>query len=639
MSQFLDQLSAWWRFGSVAFLAALAYLLMRFIVPCITRRTRLEIDDIILGILTIPVPVIGFLAANLEWTLPRAGLVAPWPDAVHKTVWILITLVSSYSVWRVLSQAVTRAAERHAKVTASNLDDVLVPLLCRRILPLVLMVAAAVAILAQLGIHLSSVLTVLGGLSFLLIFLFQEPLSNLFGGVYLVIDVPFRYGDLIILEDDKTYQVQEIGARVTKLYSTDRHTVAYVPNSKLAGQRLINLTRPNVELRMQMQIGVAYETKDLDKVEKLLVRAANAHPHVLGDPRQKHDAMQEKLTKLVSAEQKLADQSGRDAAVRFRVEMDRLAVENDVRETGEDLLRRTKVLERFVAGAEANGLSRTERAAVAAELGRIRPRVAELQRKLTIWVHLVGYLDSSYRVAGPVEPPIVSELVKRLPSVDELERWRQQRAHPEAIEGDLLQRRLLSVLGALPNVDREFYLGGSEVWSQFSRWTPGGDGETQERALAKWLAEQPSWSTFEDYYDLYATWHKTVRDLLARFDGCEARAARAHGAGEFTLDARVHEIAELLRQNFLLRTAGWQTPDADFVGFGASSLDFRLEFFIDDLIRSHFGRVDDVFAELGLDIVGAFAEAGIEIPYPQVDVGMRGDWLTRGLRALRERDE
>jgi small-conductance mechanosensitive channel len=60
-------------------------------------------------------------------------------------------------------------------------------------------------------------------------------------------------------------------------------------------------------------------------------------------------------------------------------------------------------------------------------------------------------------------------------------------------------------------------------------------------------------------------------------------------------------------------------PQVIFQEFGESSLDFELRFFlreIDELLR--------VSSDLRFAIKKAFAEAGIEIPYPQRDLHIRG---------------
>jgi potassium-dependent mechanosensitive channel len=62
------------------------------------------------------------------------------------------------------------------------------------------------------------------------------------------------------------------------------------------------------------------------------------------------------------------------------------------------------------------------------------------------------------------------------------------------------------------------------------------------------------------------------------------------------------------------------SPSASFIGFSDSSLDFNLSFRIDDPLIG-----GSITSELGCAIWKAFAENGIEIPYPQRDLHIRRD--------------
>ncbi len=73
-----------------------------------------------------------------------------------------------------------------------------------------------------------------------------------------------------------------------------------------------------------------------------------------------------------------------------------------------------------------------------------------------------------------------------------------------------------------------------------------------------------------------------------------------------------------------------QTPEpvVDLREFGASSLNFMLYAFIDDI-----GKTARVRTELSMAIFDAFAEAGIEIPFTQTDVNIRNIDRLRDLLA------
>jgi len=95
------------------------------------------------------------------------------------------------------------------------------------------------------------------------------------------------------------------------------------------------------------------------------------------------------------------------------------------------------------------------------------------------------------------------------------------------------------------------------------------------------------------------------------------------GAGEFQIDAELKEIANFYSERFMLKVPGFRYPDADFQKFGESSVDFRLEFFVDDLVGEHFERLGDVVSDVGIWIKQQFDVKSIEIPFPQRDVWFR----------------
>lgn len=609
-------------------IAGLAYLVLKLGIPLVTRQTRYEIDDVIVGILRWPLPLI-VVFSGLVSALPLAGLPEHLVSIGTSVYVVLLTIIIAYLLLKILSDVIVLYAEEHARESESNLDDVLVPLLTRRIIPLVIFITAIIVGLWAIGVDLGAALTGLGALSFLLIFLFQEPLSNLFSGVYLVLDVPFKYGDLIVLEDGETYHVRDIGTRVTKLYNIDKHTLVFVPNNKLAGQQLTNLTRPNVELRMKMQVGVAYDTRDLARVQELLVEAANAHPHVLGDFSAKKNALSRKM------EQTTTDENQR---MRLAMELERLAVENGTRLICEDLIHRLQFLRQFVHDLEAGGLDPRERRGIQTTIDQVWPMVGDMRRKFTIWVHLVGRLDATYKWNDYSTPLTAAEVERRLPHIEQLEEWRRTRAGVDEIKSWLLKNNNLAVLGVFPNVDEEFYLAGSTPWLEFSREIASQESRaSMGKALKTWMEEQPTWAAFKDYYALYQGWHKPIRDLLRRLDEC-SHLEQLRGEAQFRLDSRLDKVITILEEKFLLRTPGWQAPGVDFIGFGASSIDFRLEFFVDDLVREHFELLDDVFSEVGLEIMDKFSAEGIEIPFPQMDVSFRNEWLKDVVQKYRSGD-
>src|SRR3989304_5190459 len=188
--------------------------------------------------------------------------------------------MTTYWLWRLLKEVVIHYGERIARRSESRVDDVLLPIV-NQFAPIVLFVIGGAAILQELGIRLDALLVAIGGAAFILAFALQDILSNVFSGLSLLVDTPFRYGDLIRLEDGTVCQVVRIGVRVTQLYDIDTHAILYMPNSKLANERLVNLMQPTPELISSIRLELARET-DVERTRDILNAGLEGHPDPAG---------------------------------------------------------------------------------------------------------------------------------------------------------------------------------------------------------------------------------------------------------------------------------------------------------------------------------------------------------------------
>jgi small-conductance mechanosensitive channel/CRP-like cAMP-binding protein len=89
-------------------------------------------------------------------------------------------------------------------------------------------------------------------------FALQGTLGNLFAGLAIQIEKPFRVGQWVrIAETDG--MVSEITWRAVKVRTKSGNFVV-VPNSKLAGDVIINYSEPTPETRIEVEVGVSYDS-------------------------------------------------------------------------------------------------------------------------------------------------------------------------------------------------------------------------------------------------------------------------------------------------------------------------------------------------------------------------------------------
>lgn len=159
----------------------------------------------------------------------------------------------------------------------SNVDETLRPFLLT-IIDIVLKVALFIAVVGILGIQTTSFVAVLGAAGLAVGLALQGSLSNLAGGVIILLLKPFKVGEVI---DALGFAgtVKEIQIFHTILHTFDNRRIV-IPNGQLANSSLTNITRNPIR-RLDLEVSAAYGS-DIDFVKQtiaeLLKQDERFHP-------------------------------------------------------------------------------------------------------------------------------------------------------------------------------------------------------------------------------------------------------------------------------------------------------------------------------------------------------------------------
>lgn len=133
-----------------------------------------------------------------------------------------------------------------------------------------------------LGVSLTSLAVVAGGLSVGIGFGLQNITNNFISGLLMIFGQTLREGDIIEVGNNLTGVVKKINIRSTLVETFDNATI-FVPNSEFLSARLTNWTRNGRTVRKDITVGVAYDS-DIGLVMSLLKDIADNHPQVLRYP-------------------------------------------------------------------------------------------------------------------------------------------------------------------------------------------------------------------------------------------------------------------------------------------------------------------------------------------------------------------
>jgi small-conductance mechanosensitive channel len=111
----------------------------------------------------------------------------------------------------------------------------------------------------------------------------KDTLSNLFSGVFILADTPYKVGDYVVLDAGERGKVTHIGLRSTRILTRDDVEIT-IPNSIIGNTTIINQSGgPSKNLRIRLKVGVAYGS-DIDLVRQILHTIAKEDPHVCKIP-------------------------------------------------------------------------------------------------------------------------------------------------------------------------------------------------------------------------------------------------------------------------------------------------------------------------------------------------------------------
>jgi len=193
----------------------------------------------------------------------------------------LLVVALAWLVLRLLDFFAQRATERLETAGLSGAKIFLGPL--TRLAKLVILIAAVLLWLENLGYHVTTLLAVISISGLAVALASQKTLENIFGAVTLYSSQPVRVGDFCRF-GDQLGTVEEIGLRATLIRTLDRSVIT-VPNAEFAYMHLDNLSRrdrfwyhPRLKLRPETTPDqIRYV---LIEVRKMLY----AHPKVLSEP-------------------------------------------------------------------------------------------------------------------------------------------------------------------------------------------------------------------------------------------------------------------------------------------------------------------------------------------------------------------
>jgi len=231
-------------------------LLNKHVIQKLTNKTNNRLDDILFKMLQSPV-LLGIALFAIWIAAKRLNLDAQAENIIAKSYKILTVLNITWFAARLVNALieeywVPKAGDGKHRI----LDTHLLSILRRTILTIIWALGGVMA-LNNIGVNVAALLGTLGigGLAFALAA--QDTIKNIFGGITIFTDRPFRIGDRIKVDKFEGF-VEDIGIRSTRIRTLEKRLVT-IPNYKMVDAPIENVTEEPMR-RVLMKLGLTYNT-------------------------------------------------------------------------------------------------------------------------------------------------------------------------------------------------------------------------------------------------------------------------------------------------------------------------------------------------------------------------------------------
>ncbi|MDE5618265.1 MAG: mechanosensitive ion channel family protein, partial [Clostridia bacterium] len=206
-------------------------------------------------------------------------------DAFLNSIWtwitteglkVIIGAVILFIVCKLTNLIIKKIDKRLCKKSVdTTLRVVLLPWLGR-----IIKILALCAYIGYLGFETSGISAAIASIGVTIGLALQGSLSNLAGGIVILVTRPFRIGDKVTI-DGETGVVENITIMYTYIVTAD-NLVICLPNSQVTSNKLTNFNKKQ-NLRQELQFTIAYGN-DYKEAKQLCLKCAGEDERVLTDP-------------------------------------------------------------------------------------------------------------------------------------------------------------------------------------------------------------------------------------------------------------------------------------------------------------------------------------------------------------------
>lgn len=262
-----------WFVGSIVLARTLYWISQRFLKP-LAAKTSSQLDDLLVDTLEEPL-AFAIVVVGMWWGYDHLDFGVSVQGWMQKVFTILVTLNVTWLIVRFIDALIREVLIPYAERSSGTMDQVM-PII-RTSIKVIIWSLGIVSALNNAGYDVGAMLAGVGIGGLALALAAKDFAANIFGGITVFIDKPFKVGDRVIIAGFDGF-VKEVGLRSTRLQTLAGRVVT-IPNMKFTDSTVENITM-EPSRRVKITVGLTYGTKAerIREAEGILAEICENHP-------------------------------------------------------------------------------------------------------------------------------------------------------------------------------------------------------------------------------------------------------------------------------------------------------------------------------------------------------------------------
>lgn len=238
-------------------LIKILYWIFSNVFKRITSKTKTNIDDVLLDKLEKPLTylvLIGGYWIAIHFLKFNDTISSVLENVAYLALVLDITLVFSRIFDALISEVIMPLSEK----SESSFDNQLIPVIQKGVRSIIWVLGIIIG-LDNIGFDITAMIAGLGIGGLALALAAQDSVKNIFAGIMIFLDKPFRLNDRIQINGHDG-SVEEVGLRSTRIRTLEGRIVT-IPNCTFTDNSVINVTSQPA-LKVKLNLGLTYDTNE-----------------------------------------------------------------------------------------------------------------------------------------------------------------------------------------------------------------------------------------------------------------------------------------------------------------------------------------------------------------------------------------